>query len=329
MIARVKRDFLPVTGNTQDLQWHRSIAQKWFLSLVDSSMTQSVSTRSGSKLSGEGPKGRASRLDLNRQVCQTNDPQGIYVCGADGTPYGFTNDHDPVDLLRFLDSSLAEYRSHPPRPVQVTAAEKQASFAITPAKSTQVLQVYSRIPNVPAGCSFLNESLGRDFCWIYAEEVALLAKRIESRSSTIALPEALARRIARFHLLDNVRGTPDLWNTNDIRSLAVSAKVTERTASTGIVHFTGNFHLQNGSGKRGYTGTLAGYFHMDLPQKRLQRFRAFADGKAWGAGTYTPNPPPGKFRLVVALLDTTDPIARIVPPEEVATFNRDTRYHKP
>lgn len=324
----MKTDFIPVVANTQDLQYHHSPARTWFLALVDRTMREKVSTRSGSKLSGEGP-GDAQH-DLNRQVTQTNDPQGMYVCGPDGTAYGFTNDHHPEDVLPFIEGALKAYRTRPPKPVIVTAAEKNTPFAIQPAPTTQVLQTFARIPNVPKGCSYLNEGVGRDFVWLYANEAALLAARAQkSRGMTFALPETFARRLARFHLLDNVRGTPDLWEAKDIRQLRIQARTVAQTNGLLTVKFSGPFAMQNGSGRRGYAGNLEGYLTIDAHTNRVARCRAFADGKAWGVGTFTPNAPPGKFRLTIALVDTQDSAARIVPPEEVATWNRDTRYRNP
>ena len=135
---------MAVSANTQDLQWHRSLAQKWFLELVHKTMAAQLSTRSGSKLSGQRPG--SAELDLNRQMTQSNDPQGMYIVGADGTPYGFTNDHEPADISRLMDDGLKRFRTHPPRPVTVSATEKAAAFSITPPPTAQVLQVFARIP---------------------------------------------------------------------------------------------------------------------------------------------------------------------------------------
>jgi hypothetical protein len=326
----VQTDFIPVVANTQDLQYHYSPARTWFLALVDRSMKEQVSTRSGSKLSGEAIGASSTRHDLNRQVCQTNDPQGMYVCGPDGTPYGFTNDHDPPDILKYMDRCLVAYRAHPPKPTVVTEAEKNTPFSIQPAPTTQVLQTFARIPNVPKGSSFLNEGVGRDFVWLYANEAAsLVAHAQKSGGMMFPLPETFARRLARFHLLDNVRGTPDLWEAKDIRQLRLQARTVANENGVLTVKFSGPFAMQNASGKRGYGGSLDGYLTIDARTHQVARCQAFADGKAWGIGTFTPNAPPGKFRLIIALVDTKDIAARIVPPEEVATYNRDTRYRNP
>lgn len=316
-----------MVANTQDLQYHYSPARTWFLALVDRTLKEQVSTRSGSKLSGKTLKDKD--LDLNRQMTQTCDPQGMYICGPDGTPYGFTNDHDPPDISKFMDRCLFDYQTRPPKRVVVSPEEKAAAWSVTPPATAQVLQVLARIPNVPKGCSFLNEGIGRDFCWLYAEEAAALVKRAQAKPGGFALPETFARRIARFHLVDDVRGTPDMWAANEVRALSITARTLEQSAAQLLIHFEGKFSLSNGGSKRGYTGALSGYLKVDPQTNQIARFRTFVDGKAWGVGTFTPNSPPGRYRMVIAMVDTKDPAARFVPPEEVATYNRDTRYRNP
>ena len=254
----------------------------------------------------------------------------MYIVGADGTPYGFTNDHGPEDITRFMDACLARFRAHPPKPVIVTEAEKRAPFAIAPPATASVLNVYSRIPSPPNTCSLLNRGIGRDFCWVYGDEIAALNRAVAAgNTSPFPLLSSLARRIARFHLVDDVRGTPNMWEASDLHHAAWSARSVRQSGNVRTIAFAGPFAMHNASGRRGYEGAIEGEMDVDAAAQQVTRFRAFADGKAWGAGTYTPNQPPGRYRLVTAFHEATDPIARIVPPEEVATFNRDTRYRRP
>lgn len=291
-------------------------------------MAQQVSTRSGSTLSGEGPG--TARHDLNRQMTQTQDPQGMYVVGADGTPYGFTNDHGPEDIDRFMDTALARFRTKPPRTVAIDPALFDDRFSIRPPAGAQVLQVYARIPAPPSTCSVLNRGVGRDFCWIYPNEAKAIASAAKGPvGARFALPRTLARRIARFHLVDDVRGTPDLWESDEVRRLSLGARIAGRDSGGVRLAFTGAFDLRSRSGRRGYGGAIDGEAMVAPSTGALTRVRLLADGDAFGVGTYTPNAPPGRFRLLVGLCDTHRPEARIVPPEEVATFNRDTRYRNP
>jgi hypothetical protein len=294
------------------------------MELVHKTMALQVSTRSGSKLSGQRPG--SAQLDLNRQMTQSNDPQGMYIFGADGTPYGFTNDHEPADISRLMDEALRRFRAQPPRPVTISAREKAAPFSITPPATAQVLQVFARIPAPPSTCSFLNNGVGRDFCWVYAEEQKELARLAQGpKGSVFALPKSLVRRIARFHLVDDVRGTPNMWEASEVRAAQLTAQIVSPTQ----LALSGRFDLKTARGHRGYTGRLEGTLELAPSTGEWRRVRLLADGIAFGAGTFTPNQPPQPYRLLVGFLNTRLPESRLVPPEEVATFNRDTRYRSP
>lgn len=287
-------------------------------------MSEQLSTRSGSKLSGQRPG--TAQLDLNRQMKQSLDPQGMYIFGADGTPYGFTNDHEPADITRLMDAALQRFQTNPPKPVTIPAADIAAPFSVTPPPSAQVLQVLARIPSPPNTCSILNNGVGRDFCWVYENERQAILRRSQSPvGSTFPLPASLVRRIARFHLVDDVRGTPNMWEAGEVRAVSLVATV----VSASMLTVAGRFALKSSGGKRGYAGTLEGSIALDPATGRWTRVRLLADGTAFGAGTYTPNQPPTPYRLLVGFLNTSLPEARIVPPEEVATYNRDTRYRTP
>ncbi|HWB01429.1 MAG TPA: hypothetical protein VG796_00300 [Verrucomicrobiales bacterium] len=292
------------------------------MAMVQRTMDEGVSSRHGSKLSGQ--KLGNSELDLNRQMAQTNDPQGMYIIGADGTPYAFANDHDPADIHELMNLGLQRFRERPPARVAISDTEKNAPFSVCPPETAQVFQVFARIPSPPKDCSLLNNGVGRDFCWIYKNERCEVAQ-LASRGKAFDMPVAIARRIARFHLMDGVRGTPDMWQSDEVKSLRLRARPT----GPGQLILTGKFSLRARSGRRGYTGTIEGTLTFDPDTFEWTRLRLLADGTAFGAGTYTPNQPPRPYRLLVGLLNTTLPEARFVPPEEVATRNGDKRYQRP
>ncbi|HVL39092.1 MAG TPA: hypothetical protein VM328_06845, partial [Fimbriimonadaceae bacterium] len=81
----------------------------------------------------------------------------------------------------------------------------------------------------------------------------------------------------------------------------------------GSYRFTGPVHLATEDDTRGLEGRLDG--EIQVHAGRLRRFRGFFQGKAWGQGTYTPGAPAGKFPLVIAMVETADPLSRIVGPQ--------------
>ena len=322
LITRLASEVIPATANTQELQWRRSPAQAFFLALV----------------------ARTTSETLTRQMASSQDPQGMYILGPDGTPYGFTNDHEPEDILGFVDRGLRGYRAHPPGPVTISDAEVAAPWTVAPPRDGAVVRVYTRIRPLPKKVWGLNRGVGRDYLWLYPEDIADLiaasggAEKVDP-GTPVELPRALVGRLVRFHMVDDVRGTPDMWRASEVRRLAFAGQVIRQEGPVRTLAWHGDFLMRgrrrSAVGERaiveqGHAGRLEGEIDLDVVARRVLRFRAFSEGQAWGEGTYTPYPPDGRFRLLVAMVEAAadDDIAHIVPPEAVATQRSDAPYRQ-
>lgn len=297
------------------------------MQLVESTMVLGRSTRSGSVLSGDKPG--ASRLDLNRQFTQTLDPQGIYLTDSAGTPYGFTNDHGYDDIRSFLDMADKNIPASGVKNAVIAKRDLNDMFHVPIPKDCQVFEVRERIPNVPKGCSLLNHSLGRDFAWIYASEQKQILSQLKLRRNRFALPKAIMHRLARFHFVDGVRGTPTLWKASEVRSAVATLSFVRLTPDGYLMTLSGSFSLATASKSRSYVGLVTGLILVNPQTGQWEAVRLIARGLHQGTGQYTPNAPPGKYLLLIGLQDTTMPAARIVPPEKVATDGNTTAYKYP
>lgn len=340
IIQRLRTEFIPVSANTQDLQWRGSPAQQFYLGLV--ARTQGAPVKLGRQTFAPGNAAGTwpGKDTLRRQMSSSLDPQGMYILGPDGSTYGFTNDHEPADILRFMDRALRGYAARPPRPAVVSDADVATPWSYTPPPGATVVRVFSRIRPLPQKVWGLNRGVGRDFLWIYPEDVQALIDA--SAAPTFLLPEALVTRLVRFHLVDGVRGTPDLWAPYEVKRAAFTGKTLRQTGTVRTLSFVGDFSMRGGrnsaapetAGQRveqGHVGRIEGEVDIDLKTQALLRFRAYSDGQAWGEGTFTPYPPPGRFRLLSALVEASpaDQAARVVPPEAVATGRGDEEYRRP
>lgn len=297
-----------MTANTHDLAFRPSHAQQWFLTLADAT---------------DDP-------ELARVRDISHDPQGYYVAGADGQSYGWVNDADPSDLHRFLDRALKQWRAHPPRRVTVTATERDEPWARFPDPSTEVVRIYSRIRPLPKDVWGLNRGVGRDFLWIYREELQAIAGSAITAGTEVTLPQSLVQRLVRYHLVDGVRGTPDMWGPRAVRRAEAHARLISVEGNIARIAFNLVFAMRApGRHARGYQGRLDGELAIDRTTLRLTRFRAIAEGSAWGAGKYVPFPPPGRFHLIIAMTEARDEVARQVPPEAVSTRRSDEEYRRP
>jgi len=289
MIHRLQTEFIPVSGNTAELQFRRTPAAAWFMQM-------------------------ANQADWRSQPGNTT--QGFYVAAADGTCYGWMNERDLPKLQALMDRGLEQFRAHPPAAVAIPDTDLAARFAAAPDPSTSVVRVFTRIRPVPAGADPINNGVGRDQMWIFAEDVRDLLEASES-ADEFEMPRALATRMVRFHLIDNVRGEPDMWKPDQVRKAAFTVRIAARAPGRRDFTFSGEFAQGLPDDSRGQEGTIRGEFSVDTETRKVTRFRAYSEGKAWGCSEYTPEEPEGRFPLIIAMVETDDAIARAVPPQAV------------
>ena len=226
--------------------------------------------------------------------------QGLYAADASGRFLGFNNNRTPTRVLGMMRSALQKHR-----PVKVAAIAKgtpDARYNPKPPKGGLVVRVTSKVlggyeePDNEFRRIY-QASLGRDNLWIRADEHAALAKG--------QLPQSLLKRIARFHLVDNTRGEPPMWEPNEIKKL-------EGTLRNGRLRAT--VHLRTAKGDRGYEAELLG--RIETKAGKVTRLDVVAKGEFWGEGTYTRRAPKGRFPLAIAftLADGKD-AADTIPPQ--------------
>ncbi len=170
-----------------------------------------------------------------------------------------------------------------------------------------------------ASCDAGDET-GRDHLWLTADEWKSLIPSAGTPGERFALPAAIARRIARFHLIDNTRGEPPLWNRNEVRASDLALVIEKADASGTTLRVEGSVLLATavdaGDAQRGYDARLFGYIHYDAKQRAITRFDLVAIGDHWGEGAYTRGARPGRTPLGVAFeLAKGDSPADRVPPQ--------------
>jgi hypothetical protein len=273
IIARLQTEFIPVAANSADLQWKGSTSAKWFAEVA-----------------------RAA----NPKFASADSLQGFYACAADGTPYGFGNVRNSSKLLALLTSAAYEFAKAPPSPVEIPAETCSRPTPSMPEGAASV-SVFTRIRPLPLGAKPINSGVGRDTLWITRDDLRSLVMR---RS----LPSGLALRICRFHLVDNVRGAPDLWASGQVKRVSIA---TRPGLVAGSYQFTIDFSMA--ASDRGAEGKLEGEISIDPSSLNLIRFRAYAEGYARGNPKFAPDAPLGRFPIIWAMID--NPQAAPIPPE--------------
>jgi hypothetical protein len=127
---------------------------------------------------------------------------------------------------------------------------------------------------------------------------------------------AIARRLTRFHLVDNTRGEPRFWKSKDSRQLDMKLTVASVTPEHLTLRLDGLAKFENDRDKRGYDARLGGTLRYDRKAKAWDRFDVAAVGDHWGDDSVTDNAArPGKTPLGIAftLADPKLPSERVSP----------------
>jgi hypothetical protein len=281
IIDVLSKDFVPAVGNTHELQNQKSPAANWFM---------------------------ASARSVNPRSLDSVTAQGFYVVAADGKAYGFNNNRDPARVLDFIRMGQAAFKTSPPTAASISDADLGASFTRKASEPVSFVRAFTRIKPLPADCDVLNHSVGRDHVWIYPSDLA----QMEGKTGKFDMPASMANRLARYHLVDNVRGEPAFWSASEVKK----ASFQMWPKKGGIVAFSGTYSMATADNARGLRGTLEG--EMRISAGKVSRFRAYGEARAWGAGPYTPRPPKGEFPLVFAFIDVKDEFAQVTPPQAAA-----------
>lgn len=278
LVALLKERFIPVAID----QWYTR-AQKD----AEGKFYQSIAR--------QGP-----RKDMNATT------QGLYVCDAAGKFYGYCNNRHADTLKGILRAALTKFDGEAKidAAAQADALEESAADpkydrrvpagAIVIQVNTKVLSGYKETDN--EFLKIFQRSIARDNLWILAGEIEQLKRGV--------IAESLSRRMARFHLIDNTRGEPNMWTGDDIESIEMSL------TDDGV--FRGEVEVK--SSLAGFRTKLVGIVKFD--GERLQQFDIVSRGWYHGEGTYTKNAPEGEFPLAVAfrMADSSDS-ANVVAPQ--------------
>lgn len=225
--------------------------------------------------------------------------QGLFTVGADGTLLGYTNNRGHQKTMRLLNSALVRHK--PKKVAAIKPGEPDARFNPKPPKGGFVVRVTSRVlggypETTDPWRRIFQVSTGRDNLWVRGDETKdLLSGKF---------PVSLMSRLARYHLVDNTRGEPPMWERSEIRSV-------DTEFNDG--RFEATVHLQTKSGDRSYKAKLLGF--VEIKDGRITRFDVVSRGLFKGHGRYTQNPPLGEFPFAVAFTraDGNDVADRIPP----------------
>jgi hypothetical protein len=274
--------------------------------------------------------------------------QGVYCLTAAGRLLAYGNNSDPEKMRSVIRKGLAEW-NHLPDYQRVPGAlhlkdwlNSDARFARQPPTDGLILNVYTRILDhdvkgdfCPGTCKTVGgDRTSRDHMWLTKSDWQSLIPTRPAKGDTFPLPEPVADRLTCFHLMDNTRGEPPFWRSEEIRTQKLNLVIEEVTAEALRMRLEGAVLLATepdvSRANRGFDVHLLGYLQFDRLREAFDRIDVVAIGEHWGEGTYTKGARPGKTPLGIALeLARCNAPANQVPPQgarEIAEyFGRHSR----
>lgn len=273
-------------------------------------------------VNSQGPRGAGS-----------GTKQGIYIFTADGELLAFKNAGQDVQATRDqLATGLRKWNALPAERRKAGGlaipdhGPLDPNYSRTPPKGGAIARVHARILDrkgegyEKGTCDFAGgDRAARDFLWLDAADVKALAAIRGDAGQSAPLPAALARRILRFHLVDNTRGEPEAWKPGEIRSSDWTVTVEAATRDGTTLRIDGGALLSTDANpakaERGYEVKLRGTVRASAA-KGIERFELIAIGDHWGSATFTrkgERPGRGLLGISFELVDASVPANRVAP----------------
>jgi hypothetical protein len=230
--------------------------------------------------------------------------QGLHVINTKGDLVGYVYDFRPQSVLAMLERALKKFTPVEAPAIDFTEKDKRFTMpadGLVVVTTAKVLAGHDAVKAAKGTIQYDMEnawktSVGREHLWIRKDEVQALVKG--------ELPASLQKRIVRYHLVDNTRGTPTGWSEADVKKAALKLEAGR---------LQGSIHLETKDGSRGYEANLLGF--LEAKDGKVTRLDMVAHGQFWGQGTYTPGAPKGRFPLAISftLAEANDPLYHLVP----------------
>lgn len=230
--------------------------------------------------------------------------QGIYAAAPSGKLLASINSLDADAVLATLERGLAAWEAlHDaerwlPDDADVAPAHRwEQSY---PDDGLVLTRIVRDLPPGGDPAAPAQRPMNRDHAWFSAEEARawLPADDALRPGATHALPPALALRLARLHLVDNVRGQTLPFAPEEVRAADVRVEVLAREADTVALRVTGatravvegpwllgeNDWRPPAEYPRGVEAALLGRARYDLAAGRFTEFTLAGVGRRWGSG---------------------------------------------
>jgi hypothetical protein len=229
--------------------------------------------------------------------------QGQYAFTADGQLLSSINTRDAERTQGMMLQALERWRElatdrAAARPADLAPYERDLRYPdLYPAGGLVLKQTLRDLPRafdapIP---QVRPEAINFDYAWFTKDDAALFLPEKLEVGQRKDLPRRLVRRLARFHLLDSVRGETPAWRDEHVTHAHLTTEVTRVDGPR--VHLTlrgtvlnqqaGTWAVRPFRQKwdhltRGYDCALYGELTYDTSTERFTQFDLLATGDRWG-----------------------------------------------
>ncbi len=211
--------------------------------------------------------------------------QGIYAFAPNGRFLASLNSDDPAEVTAMIEKALEEWAKVPERdryletdPSTVDRVERPEDAY--PANGL-VLRVVSRdLPGRKLPDDWRRYAWNMDNAWFRGEEARALLPERQEVGAQVEVPRALLERLARCHLVDNVRGQTSSLPAEGVEKAEMVAEVEKVEKGRVTLRLRGESRAVQES--HGVEVSLLGSAEFDTTQGRFVAFELVAVGTRWG-----------------------------------------------
>jgi hypothetical protein len=196
-----------------------------------------------------------------------------------------------------------------------------------PPRDGLVLRSFNRdFPHDPRPSGWMQNAWNTDTLWYTADEAKEWMPAAGRKGHKQPVPDALVRRLARFNLVDMVRGQTWGYDDQHVEKATLALEVTAVEGGKVQVRYSGEARVvakgqwsvrghEDGRAvpqERGFDGKLLGKATFDPAKGRFTAFDLAAVGTRWGGTQYNRRENdlgPGPMGVVITLSDEKDRVA--------------------
>ncbi|TWT40296.1 hypothetical protein RAS1_40040 [Phycisphaerae bacterium RAS1] len=248
--------------------------------------------------------------------------QGIYICTPGGRLLASINSLDADEVCKTLASGLSAWDALSPAERRLPAdlaARFEPRWEHARPEGGLILETTNRdlrgdpptpqespaqrespaLPESPSAsdaASCRDSRWNRDHAWFSRDEARAWLPADATRGAVVNVPTALVERLARFHLVDNVRGQTVPFTRADVAGSRIESRVTARDGACVEIELRGETRAVSGdqwdmseavwkperAHPRGIVTRLLGQATFDLDAGRFTRFEMVGVGQRWG-----------------------------------------------